>query len=166
MLAEKLLMYNLLVYGLGGIIAPFIGIKIIDIEKDGIVERPSFYIITKGIMIRSGQMQTDDSASRSLALKNELVRVVEELKKAGAKRIILFGSLAKGDIGQASDIDLLVVRETKKRFIERLVELYELIDPKFALDLLVYTPSEFDEMKKKSIFVKQILREGKLLYEA
>lgn len=31
MLAEKLLMYNLLVYGLGGMIAPFIGIKIIDI---------------------------------------------------------------------------------------------------------------------------------------
>lgn len=29
--AEKLLMYNLLVYGLGGMIAPFIGIKIIDI---------------------------------------------------------------------------------------------------------------------------------------
>jgi K+-transporting ATPase ATPase B chain len=29
--AEKLLMYNLLIYGLGGIIAPFIGIKLIDI---------------------------------------------------------------------------------------------------------------------------------------
>ncbi len=29
--AEKLLMYNLLVYGLGGMVAPFIGIKIIDI---------------------------------------------------------------------------------------------------------------------------------------
>jgi K+-transporting ATPase ATPase B chain len=29
--AEKLLIYNLLVYGLGGMIAPFIGIKIIDI---------------------------------------------------------------------------------------------------------------------------------------
>ncbi len=29
--AEKLLMYNLLIYGLGGVIAPFIGIKIIDI---------------------------------------------------------------------------------------------------------------------------------------
>ena len=28
--AEKLLMYNLLIYGLGGIIAPFIGIKLID----------------------------------------------------------------------------------------------------------------------------------------
>lgn len=29
--AEKLLMYNLLIYGVGGVIAPFIGIKIIDI---------------------------------------------------------------------------------------------------------------------------------------
>jgi K+-transporting ATPase ATPase B chain len=28
--AEKLLLYNLLMYGLGGIIAPFIGIKLID----------------------------------------------------------------------------------------------------------------------------------------
>ena len=28
--AEKLLMFNLLIYGVGGIIAPFIGIKIID----------------------------------------------------------------------------------------------------------------------------------------
>jgi K+-transporting ATPase ATPase B chain len=29
--AEKLLIYNLLVYGVGGIIAPFIGIKGIDL---------------------------------------------------------------------------------------------------------------------------------------
>ena len=111
-------------------------------------------------------MQSRDSKSRRKALKNELIRVVEELKKTGVKRIILFGSLAKDEIGPASDIDLLVVQETKKRFIERLVELYEFINPKYALDLLVYTPSEFEEMKKKSIFVKQILREGKLLYEA
>ena len=29
--AEKLLIYNLLVYGVGGIIAPFVGIKAIDL---------------------------------------------------------------------------------------------------------------------------------------
>lgn len=115
---------------------------------------------------RSGQMQARDPVFRSKALKNELVRIVEALKKAGVKKIIVFGSLARDDIGPASDIDLLVVHETKKRFIERLVEIYELIDPKYALDLLVYTPSEFNEMKKKSIFVKRILSEGKLLYEA
>ncbi len=126
----------------------------------------SIYIITGDIITRSGQMQARDSESRRKALKNELVRVVEVLKKAGAKRIVLFGSLAKDNIGPASDIDLLVVQETKKRFTERLSDLYELIDPRYALDLLVYTPSEFDKMKKESIFVRQILREGKLLYEA
>lgn len=93
-------------------------------------------------------MHTNDSGFRSKALKNELLRIVEELKKAGVKKIILFGSLAKDDIGPASDIDLLVVQETRKRFIKRLEELYNLIDPKYALDLLVYTPSEFEEMKK------------------
>lgn len=115
---------------------------------------------------KSEHMQKNDLVLRHRALKIELIRVVEELKKAGVKRIILFGSLAKDDIGIASDIDLLVVQETKKRFIERLIELYDIINPKYALDLLVYTQSEFDEMKEKNSFVKQILREGKLLYEA
>lgn len=111
-------------------------------------------------------MRKSDIASRRRALKSELIRVVEELKKAGVRRIILFGSLAKDDIGPAIDIDLLIVQETKKRFIERLIELYEIINPRYALDLIVYTPSEFDELKEKSIFVKKILSEGKLLYEA
>ena len=50
--------------------------------------------------------------------------------------------------------------------MERLIELYEVINPRYALDLLVYTPSEFDEMKENSIFVRRILKEGELLYEA
>ena len=111
-------------------------------------------------------MKKSDIASRQRALKTELKRVVNELKKAGVERIILFGSLARDDIGLASDIDLLVVQETKKRFMERLIELYEVINPRYALDLLVYTPSEFNEMKENTIFVKKILSEGKLLYEA
>jgi predicted nucleotidyltransferase len=111
-------------------------------------------------------MLTQDSVSRNRALKIELVRIVEVLKKAGVERIILFGSIAKDEIGPASDIDLIVVQETKKRFIERIGDLYELIDPKYALDILVYTPSEFEEMRKTSIFMNQILREGRLLYEA
>ncbi|HIH45309.1 MAG TPA: nucleotidyltransferase domain-containing protein [Candidatus Methanoperedenaceae archaeon] len=111
-------------------------------------------------------MRKSDITSRRRALKNELKRVVNELKKAGVERIILFGSLARDDIGPASDIDLLVVHKTEKRFMERLTELYEIINPRYAIDILVYTPSEFAEMKEKSIFVKRILREGELLYEA
>ncbi|CAG0966772.1 hypothetical protein METP3_01194 [Methanosarcinales archaeon] len=111
-------------------------------------------------------MQKSDISSRRRALKSELKRVVNELKKAGVERIILFGSLAKDDIGPESDIDLLVVQETKKRFMDRLSELYEVINPRYALDLLVYTPLEFNEMKENTTFIKKILSEGKLLYEA
>ncbi len=48
--------------------------------------------------------------------------------------------------------------------MERLIELYEVINPRYAIDLLVYTPSEFNEMKENTSFVKKILNEGKLLY--
>ena len=60
-----------------------------------IVEKYSIYVITIAIIARSGQMQARDSASHRMALKSELVRVVDELKKAGVKRITLFGSLAR-----------------------------------------------------------------------
>jgi len=73
----------------------------------------------------------------------------------------LFGSLAKDDIGIASDIDLLMVQETKKRFIERLIELYDIINPKYALDLLVYTQSEFDEIEREKQFCKADTQGGK-----
>ncbi len=33
------------------------------------------------------------------------------------------------------------------------------------MDILVYTPQEFEEMKERP-FVKMALREGKMLYEA
>jgi len=33
------------------------------------------------------------------------------------------------------------------------------------MDILVYTPQEFEDMKERP-FVKRVLREGKMLYEA
>lgn len=60
-------------------------------------------------------MQKSDIVLRQRALRSELIRVVEELLKAEVKRIILFGSLAKDDIGIASDIDLLVLQERKQK---------------------------------------------------
>lgn len=38
------------------------------------------------------------------------------------ERIILFGSEARGDADEASDIDLIIVKRTKKPFVQRLVE--------------------------------------------
>jgi predicted nucleotidyltransferase len=42
-------------------------------------------------------------------LEQETARLVEQLKAMGAKKIVLFGSLARGELSLFSDIDLLVL---------------------------------------------------------
>lgn len=83
----------------------------------------------------------------------------------GAEKIILFGSLARGDVGRESDIDLLIVKKTNKRFLDRLDEFYSRIQPRVAVDVLVYTPEELESLAETRRFVKEILAEGVVVYE-
>ncbi len=97
-------------------------------------------------------------------LNAELERILSRLKKdPSVRKVLLFGSLARGDARDYSDIDLIVVKDTQMRFFDRLDEFYD--DAREAMDILVYTPQEFEEMKERP-FVKRALREGKMLYEA
>ncbi|MGA9099997.1 MAG: nucleotidyltransferase domain-containing protein [Methanotrichaceae archaeon] len=97
-------------------------------------------------------------------LKVELEKILNKLRKDPSVRLVLlFGSLARGDASENSDIDLIVVKETEKRFLDRLDEFYD--DAREAMDILVYTPQEFEYMKVRP-FVKRALQEGKILYEA
>ncbi len=99
-------------------------------------------------------------------LLSELDRIQQELKALGAKRIIHFGSSARGEAGLDSDLDLIVVMPSEDNFPDRIAALYKKIRPRAAVDLLVYTPAEFEEMKESNIFLQNALREGKTLYEA
>ena len=72
-------------------------------------------------------------------LKAELERILERVKGDHSVRMgLLFGSLARGDAGNHSDIDLRVVKDTTMRFLDRLDEFYD--DAREAMDVLVYTP--------------------------
>ena len=53
---------------------------------------------------------------------------------------------------------------TKKKFMERLEEVYSYLKPDIAIDILVYTPEELDSLKDSS-FLKHALMEGRILYE-
>lgn len=105
-------------------------------------------------------------AQRRVDLEKELARIVAEIEKDGVHKIILFGSLAKKGGGLVGDIDLIVIRDTKDRFLDRLDRAYRRLRPRMALDLLIYTPEEIDEMMTWSCFVRRALKEGKVLYEA
>ncbi len=105
-----------------------------------------------------------DAVKRKQELDSELHRIVDILKTQGAEQVILFGSLARGDIGSHSDIDLIVVQETGERFLDRLDAIYRAVIPKVALDVLVYTPAEFEALRRDNSFVRGAVAEGRVLY--
>ena len=103
---------------------------------------------------------------------------VEEIEEAirtiartiGAEKAILFGSIARGTDSRRSDVDVVFVQETSKRFVDRPDEPLRLLWQSLrgrGLDVLVYTPSEFERMcKGGSKFMDRVLSEGRVLYVA
>ena len=72
------------------------------------------------------------------------------------QRSSYFGSLARGDARDHSDIDLIVVKETQMRFLDRLDEFYN--DAREAMDILVYTPARI-RGDEGAAFGRRALRE-------
>lgn len=95
-------------------------------------------------------------------------RVLKSLMAYEPEKIILFGSAARGDTDEYSDIDLIVVKKTDQRFIQRLVEVTAFLprDLTVNVDALVYTPDELKALIEEGRpFIEQALKEGIVLYE-
>ena len=86
---------------------------------------------------------------RRARLEAELQRFLTILvDKLHPERIILFGSLANGQIHEWSDLDLVVVAETELPFLERLEQIFLRLEPHVGLDVLVYTPEEVQRLRQ------------------
>jgi predicted nucleotidyltransferase len=107
-------------------------------------------------------------AERTDRLEKALDRMVAVLVKAyRPEKIILFGSFASGIVHEGSDLDLVIIKETSKRPIDRQVEVYGLVKPEVGIDLFIYTPREFTDLESMGFsLVKEIVAKGKVLYEA
>ncbi len=85
-------------------------------------------------------------------------------------KIILFGSYAHNQATLDSDIDMLIVKKTKERHIDRWVRLKKMAyDPKRGIPFspLVYTPEEIKQrLNMGDDFIREILERGKVLYAA
>ena len=95
--------------------------------------------------------------------------ILPVLEKGGALKAILFGSYARGDADEYSDIDLIIIAESKRPFVERFKDFSDLwnVSPVKAIDVLVYTPQEFQEMyEHQNPFIVRAVEEGKVIYEA
>jgi predicted nucleotidyltransferase len=106
-----------------------------------------------------------DVSARRERLERELRRILERIVDADTDRVILFGSVARGDLGSTSDLDLLVVRRDSRRPADRAADLYRRAAASVAVDLLTYSPEELAEAAQSSSFVRRILREGRVVYD-
>ncbi|MBU0581351.1 MAG: nucleotidyltransferase domain-containing protein [Candidatus Margulisbacteria bacterium] len=97
--------------------------------------------------------------------------LLEDLKVINPYKAFIFGSYAYGKPQKDSDLDLLVVLNKDgypKSFSEKMINYRKVINvldninKKTALDLIVYTKSEWKRfIRLKSLFSKEIISRGK-----
>ncbi|NVM53287.1 MAG: nucleotidyltransferase domain-containing protein [Candidatus Helarchaeota archaeon] len=88
------------------------------------------------------------------------------IKKLSPKCIILYGSLARGDFNERSDVDIIIITSNlPNKYFKRAKLLYDLIETADPIEPLGFTPEEFSNMIQKrnctSLFA---MEEGKALY--
>lgn len=105
------------------------------------------------IDLQGGEADVEGLRARVRALADEL------RSRFGATLVLLFGSLARGDVHEGSDIDLIVVGDFSGRFHERPGAVLELTD--LPVEPLCYTPDEFATMlSDENPFILAALEEG------
>lgn len=99
----------------------------------------------------------------------EIGNIVEQLIRLyKPQKVILFGSLAEGQMHESSDIDLFIVKnDVPELGVDRIRQLDGMIKYGLATDFIVYKSQELEQrLKIGDPFIKNILDKGKVLYEA
>lgn len=97
----------------------------------------------------------------------ELSQIIcDRLEPFLPEKIYLFGSYARQEADELSDIDILVIKKTQADFFDRIRDALQLLNFNRAVDLLVYTPEEFREMSESgNMLIESVLEEGLLIYD-
>jgi len=111
-----------------------------------------------------------DEKLRTEKITSELSDYIVEkiVREIQPKKIILYGSYARGDFRKNSDLDLFIIKESNEssRMLERKVD--RLFNGRlFSLDLRVRKPSEveWNFRAQNPFYIYHIFKDGKILYE-
>jgi predicted nucleotidyltransferase len=88
------------------------------------------------------------------------------IKNYDPEKVILFGSRVKNNFNEDSDYDVLIIKDTKTRRLNRREEALKDIYLKVPIDLLILTPYEIEYLKmNESAFLNEIFDQGIVIYE-
>lgn len=103
----------------------------------------------------------------------ETTRMIERaaqllIEAAHPEKIILFGSYARGDFDQGSDLDLLIILSSVENRADEMVRLRRVLEGiPMAIDIVVYSAREVEERRHlRGTMLFHALQEGKVLYDA
>jgi predicted nucleotidyltransferase len=87
------------------------------------------------------------------------------VERYAPEKVILFGSLARGDARWDSDADVLVVMPFEGRHLAKIREMRRLCQVRFPLDLLVRRPEEIEvRYRGGDPIVREALDHGEVLH--
>lgn len=100
-------------------------------------------------------------------INEKIIRAVERIIKGySPRKIIMFGSCARGDYHEGSDLDLIIIKDTQDNFLKRLDDVLDCCTGEIGVEPFVYTESEIKRMKRQgNDFIETALGEGKVVYE-
>ena len=88
------------------------------------------------------------------------------VKEFNPDKVILFGSYARGEQREWSDVDIMVVMPHEGNGIDESVRIRTRVRPDFPLDLLTYRLEDLERRyREHDPFVGHALDTGKVLYE-
>jgi predicted nucleotidyltransferase len=100
----------------------------------------------------------------------ELINYIVEkiVREIQPEKIILFGSYARGDFGEDSDLDLFIIKnsEESSRIVRRKVD-HLLWGRRFSVDIIVRKSEEveWNFRARNPFYLHHIFKDGKILYE-
>lgn len=100
-------------------------------------------------------------------MEEKIKWIIEDLKPYKPDKIILFGSTARGESDEFSDIDIILIKDTKESFIQRIKNAGLMLRIELGgVDIIVWTPEEYKNMlNSNNYFIQKIKKERKIIYE-
>ncbi|MHA1264625.1 MAG: nucleotidyltransferase domain-containing protein [Candidatus Helarchaeota archaeon] len=95
-------------------------------------------------------------------INRKVIKLIHKIKEQlNPRKIILYGSLIRGDIHELSDVDLVIVGKYDIPFFQRIGLVLDLNDSDLEVEPLVYNEQEFAKMLESgNFFITYILEKG------